>query len=60
MCSSFLFEGVKRRLLEHSSLTPEEEEYVQQVLDSLYTSLPRRQRAYVRRAARLHPPALAA
>lgn len=39
--------GAKRRLLEHSSLIPEEEEYLQQVLDSLYTSLPGRQHAYV-------------
>ena len=39
--------GTKRRLSEQRSLTPDEEEHVQQVLDSLYTSLPRRQHAYV-------------
>ncbi|KAL4447619.1 hypothetical protein ABPG75_004838 [Micractinium tetrahymenae] len=38
---------VKRRLAEHASLTPEEEEYVSGVLDALYSIVPRRQHAYV-------------
>ncbi|KAL4428703.1 hypothetical protein ABPG77_009809 [Micractinium sp. CCAP 211/92] len=39
--------GVKRRLAEHASLTPEEEEYVSGILDALFTFVPRRQHAYV-------------
>lgn len=39
--------GVKRRLAEHASLSPEEEEYVSGILDALYTLVPRRQHAYV-------------
>lgn len=39
--------GVKRCLVEHASLTPEEEEYVSGVLDELYSAIPRQQHAYV-------------
>ncbi len=43
----YVITGVKRRLAEHASLTPEEEEYVSGILDALFTFVPRRQHAYV-------------